>query len=104
MSCNERGMLRSTRSSQGQLVLDGRRRERLPSLMRFAIAHLQIDPTLSVLNRELEAAYEQWSGQRVDRSGDMHNLCEFLTLWCGAEECERPGGRDRIFFGVGLRP
>ena len=102
MTCDERGMQASSRNRQGELVLDGGRRDRLPNLMQFAFVHLQINPALSVLSRDLDEAYENWSGQPVDRAGDMHNLREFLTLWCGAEECEQDGGKDRIFFGVGL--
>lgn len=103
MTCATRGLHPSSRSRQGELVLDGRRRTRLPQIRQFVFECLQIDPALSVYSRELESAYHAWSGARIDRSGDMHNLCEFLTLWCGAEECEQRGGKDRVFWGVGLR-
>lgn len=103
MTCSDRGMLPANRNRSGELIRDGDRPRRFLDLWRFISCRLQVDPTLSVSASDLESAYEDWSGARADRSGDMHNLSEFLTMLPEVEECVESNGQNRTLFGVGLR-
>lgn len=93
------------RSSIGRLVSDGDRWERLHLLVQFICEQLEFtpdDPNSAITGSQLEEAYREWPLGREDRSGDLHNLYEFITCpLFGAEECM--DGGTRCFFGVRFR-
>ena len=104
MACIDRGMLPANRDRSGVLVMDGDRSRRFLNLWSFISSRLQIDPNLSISASELESAYEEWSGRPADRSGDMHNLSEFIMMLPDVEECVQSNGLNRTLYGVGLWP